>query len=148
MSEDPCSRAVRCRLRVRLPGVEYWHGVAGAYHRSFATLCAGTIPALLDGLPRGRLLDVGCGTGELLAEARRVGIAAFGIDAASDMVSRAAGVAHGDVLRASLPDTPFCEESFDAVTANFVVNHVDDPRAVMRELTRVTMRGGTVVATI
>ena len=49
-----------------LPAVaeDLWTGVARAYARSFAGLCEGAVPVMLDGLPRGgRLLDVGCGTG-------------------------------------------------------------------------------------
>lgn len=43
---------------------------------------------------------------------------------------------------------PFTAGQFDAVTANFVVNHTPDPRASVRELVRVTRPGGRLALTI
>ena len=51
-------------------------------------------------------------------------------------------------LKAALPELPFCSGSFDIVTANFVINHVEAPCASMRELSRVCRRDGIVAATI
>jgi len=55
-----------------------WSDKALAYRNSFATLCAGAIPDLLDrvgGQLGTLLLDVGCGDGSLAAEALRRGMA-------------------------------------------------------------------------
>jgi SAM-dependent methyltransferase len=48
----------------------------------------------------------------------------------------------------ALPDLPFARGQFDAVAANFVVNHTPDPRASVRELARVTRPGGRLALTI
>lgn len=125
-----------------------WSGVTEAYRRSFAGLCAGTIGELLRDLPPGRLLDVGCGTGDLLGEALRQGWDATGIDADADMVAIAGAKAPGRALHARLPELPFEDGRFDAVAANFVLNHVPDPRAALAEIARVTRPGGVVAATI
>ncbi|MBS2938325.1 class I SAM-dependent methyltransferase [Nocardioides sp. J2M5] len=126
-----------------------WTGVAEAYARSFAGLCAGAVPTMLDGLPPGtRLLDVGCGTGALVAEARRRGHDAVAVEADPEMAALAQGRLGDDVAVAALPDLPHAGAGFDAVTANFVLNHVDDPRASARELVRVAAPGGRVRATI
>lgn len=126
-----------------------WTGVARAYARSFAGLCAGAIPALLDGLPRdGRLLDVGCGTGDLVRAAREAGLEALGVEPDPEMAALAGGRLGEEVVVAGLPDLPFAGDGFDAVTASFVLNHVDDPRAAARELVRVAAPGGVVRATI
>ena len=65
------------------------------------------------------------------------------------MLDLAASVLGGDrVQQAALPDLPFADGTFDAVLANFVVNHVPDPRAGVRELARVAAPGGRVGVTI
>lgn len=49
---------------------------------------------------------------------------------------------------AALPHLPFRSGSFDAVTANFVLNHVGDPAATLTELRRVLRPGGRLAVTI
>lgn len=127
-----------------------WSGVGEAYAASYAELCAGTgdtLRALL-GTGAGRtLLDVGAGTGELAAA-----FAADGwiVDAREPEASmREVSLRRHPALRmtsGALPDLPDHDEAFDAVVANFVLNHVPDPRAAASELVRVTR--GAVVATI
>jgi SAM-dependent methyltransferase len=104
---------------------------------------------MLEGLPReGRLLDVGCGTGALLEAARATGADAIGVEPDPEMARVAADTLGDDVQVAGLPDLPHADDGFDVVTANFVLNHVDDPRAGARELARVAAPGGVVRATI
>ncbi|MGO4598338.1 class I SAM-dependent methyltransferase [Terrabacter sp. 2RAF25] len=125
-----------------------WDGVAEAYRRSFATMCEGTVPRLLSDTPEGHHLDVGSGTGALAAAAAARGRTVAAVDADPQMVALSSDLSPGAVLRAALPDLPFGDGAFDAVTANFVVNHVADPRAAVSELARVTRPGGRVALTI
>ncbi|MDR7255195.1 SAM-dependent methyltransferase [Nocardioides sp. BE266] len=125
-----------------------WTGVAQAYAQSFGALCAGAIPAVVGSLPaRGRVLDVGCGTGELALAARAAGHDVVAVEPDPEM-AELASVRLGDVLVGGLPDLPLADSGFDAVVASFVLNHVDDPRAGARELARVAAPGGVVRATI
>ena len=131
-----------------------FHGVADAYCRSFATLCAGTIPALLEATaPATDHLDVGCGTGDLALAAAREGRRVLGVDPDPDMVSlagRAASSAGADIdlLGAGAPTLPLADSSAAAVTANFVVNHVPDPRATVQDLARVAVPSAPIAMTI
>ena len=50
--------------------------------------------------------------------------------------------------RAGLPELPFADGEFDVVLANFVVNHLQDPLAGVRELARVAAAGAPVGVTI
>lgn len=130
-----------------------WAGTADAYDVSFARLCAGPVEELLSALgPAGRgrsLLDVGCGPGTVASAARRAGFAAVGSDADSSMLGLARRKDPALVLvGGALPDLPFAGARFDAVAANFVVNHTPDPRASVRELARVTRPGGRLALTI
>jgi SAM-dependent methyltransferase len=129
-----------------------WADVATAYAATFAPLCAGTFEPLLSavrvraGL---RVLDVGAGTGELAVRARALGAEVTAVDPDAGMVDLTFRVlAGGRVRQAGLPHLPFADGAFDAVLANFVVNHVPDPRAGVRELARVTAPGGRVGMTI
>ena len=126
-----------------------WSDVATTYARSFAGLCGGVVPSLLADLPtEARLLDVGCGTGALVAAARDRGLDAIGVDPDPEMAALAGSLLGEDVVVAGLPDLPFADDGFEVVTANFVLNHVDHPRAGARELARVAAPGGVVRATI
>ncbi|MFD0571197.1 class I SAM-dependent methyltransferase [Kitasatospora gansuensis] len=127
-------------------------GVPAAYRRGFAGLCAGAVPALLDRVAAGpglRLLDVGTGTGTVAAVALARGAAVTAVDAEPQMVKSASErLPEVPVSHALLPELPFADGEFDAVAANFVVNHVADPVAALAELRRVVRPGGRGAVTL
>ncbi|AYG03366.1 class I SAM-dependent methyltransferase [Gryllotalpicola protaetiae] len=129
-----------------------WAGIAAPYDRSFGALCACTVPEVLVELAAaGRLLDVGTGTGSVAISAARVGWAVDAFDAERSMVDFAMQRADAAGIRfvtAALPHLPYPDQAFDAVTANFVLNHIDHPRAGLAELRRVLRPGGRLVATV
>lgn len=127
-----------------------WRGTGEAYAASYAALCLGTAPTLIAALGSGAgrtLLDVGSGTSSLLAEFARQGWAVTGCEPEPSMRA-VAQREHPEIdcVAAGLPELPFADDAFDAVTANFVLNHVADPRASARELARVAR--GRVAASI
>lgn len=129
-----------------------WSGAAEAYAGSFAALCGAAAEKLLDAAEVGsgtRVLDVGTGPGTVAAAALARGAEVVAVDAEPGMVALAACNAPGAAVRhALLPDLPFPDGSFDAAVANFVVNHVEDPRAALSELRRVVRPGGRLAVTI
>jgi ubiquinone/menaquinone biosynthesis C-methylase UbiE len=129
-----------------------WDGVGEAYAASYASLCAGTIAPLLAkfGPAEGRrALDVGSGTGELAARFRDAGWDAVGCEPEATMRA-VAGHKHPGIrfVDAGFPSLPCASGSFDAVTANFVLNHVKDPRRSASEMARVAATGAVLGATI
>ena len=78
-----------------------------------------------------RLLDVGCGTGALVAAAvERLGVKAWGVDASEPMLARARerGVRGAAFKLAQADDLPFRKGWFDAVTMRLVVHALGDRR--------------------
>ena len=126
-----------------------WTGVAQAYARSFAGLCAGAIPTMLAGLPAGtRVLDIGCGPGALAAAARDASLDVVAAEPDPEMAALASERLGQDVVVAGLPELPLASGGFEAVLVNFVLNHVDNPAAAAREVLRIAAPGGLVRATI
>lgn len=90
-----------------------------------------------------QVLDVGAGPGELAAAAAALGADTVGIDVAPSMVRRAAIANPTIPFRfGSFESIPAGEAAFDAVVANFVLNHVGRPEAALAEALRVLRPGG------
>ena len=95
------------------------------------------------------MLDVGTGTGTVAAAAALLGADVTAVDADPAMVATAAALVPGvRFIEAALPALPFHDAEFDAVLANFVINHVGRPRSALAELGRVTALGGQVAVTV
>jgi SAM-dependent methyltransferase len=97
---------------------------------------------VLQHCPRGKGLDVGCGTGSLTARLGEAGYDMTGIDPSEGML---------DVLRRRTPavqavqgsatSLPFADNSFDLVLSVAVMHHIANPDDVLRtlaEMVRVT----------
>jgi 2-polyprenyl-3-methyl-5-hydroxy-6-metoxy-1,4-benzoquinol methylase len=93
--------------------------------------------------PRGRLLDVGCGTGLLVEAALARGYDAHGIDASAHAVERAQRTL-GARVRVGTLDSARFDEPFDLVTGFDVFEHLYQPRAFVRRLASLLRPGGSV----
>ncbi|TFD09284.1 methyltransferase domain-containing protein [Cryobacterium sp. TMT1-66-1] len=138
------------------PRDEYTHGhhesvLRSHTWRTVANSAAYLIPELQAGSV---LLDVGCGPGTITVDlAHRLAPGrVVGIDASSDIVARATGLAAdegvhnasfqvGDVYALAWPDA-----TFDIVHAHQVLQHLADPVAAMAEIRRVLKPGGVFAA--
>ena len=93
-----------------------------------------------------RLLEVGCGMGELAERvARELGAEVVAIDISPRMVE----IARGRGVDARMGDVqalPFSDGEFDCVVANWVLYHVPDLDRGIAELARVLVPGGRLVA--
>jgi len=87
------------------------------------------------------ILEAGCGTGLLLAEAARIGRSAVGFDLSHGMLSLAheRGLA---VVQGSLAHIPLPDASVDLVYCMKVLAHVPPIQQAIAELARVTRPGG------
>jgi 2-polyprenyl-3-methyl-5-hydroxy-6-metoxy-1,4-benzoquinol methylase len=90
-----------------------------------------------------RLLDVGCGAGAFLAKMHAAtGCAVHGVDNSEAAVQTAKQMYGIDVFHGTLLDAPFADGSFDAITAWSFLEHVPNPREVVRRISRLLKPGG------
>src|SRR4051794_8566096 len=78
-------------------------------------------------VPRGRLLDVGCGPGLLLDEARRRGYDPLGLELSRASARHARDALGLDVRELALEDFVDDGGGFDVVVLADVIEHLDDP---------------------
>lgn len=95
----------------------------------------------------GSMLDVGCGSGDVLVAATERGWSAVGAEPVAE--SAEAAVARGlDVRCALLQDTGLPEASFDLVTAYHVLEHMADGTGFLRLIARWARPGGHVLVEV
>ncbi|QIG98751.1 class I SAM-dependent methyltransferase [Bradyrhizobium sp. 6(2017)] len=126
----------------------HYEGVYSARERDWRRVCAvdkaDHIAGLLGGsaVAIGNVLEVGCGTGAVLARLSAVGIGRdfTGIDVidpATNLETDGAAAVPFHWLSYDGVTIPFADGSFDLVYASHVLEHVPEPRAFLHELARV-----------
>lgn len=99
--------------------------------------------------PGFRLLDVGCGSGQLTLMAAKDGLDVTGVDIAGNLVERARARAQAEGLpvrfeEADAEALPFHDTSFDVVASLIGAMFAPRPDLVAKELLRVCKPGGTI----
>jgi SAM-dependent methyltransferase len=92
--------------------------------------------------PPGRLLDVGCGTGDFLVTARSRGWQVTGVEPVPASARVARETRCLNVVTATLDVCGLPERSFDVVTALHVLEHMDDPVSFVTLMSRWVAPGG------
>ncbi len=94
-----------------------------------------------------RLLEIGCGFGEFLAEAQKIIGQVYGIDLVQDQLRAAKTRISGNssVLMADGEYLPFGDHVFDFILMKGVVHHLGNPRQVFKEARRVLLDNGKLI---
>jgi SAM-dependent methyltransferase len=90
--------------------------------------------------PTTRILDIGCGRGNLLKILKQKGFDCYGIERANFPRNDEADNIH--MYRQKIEDVGFSENFFDVVLIWHVLEHIDDPISMIRETTRILRPGG------
>jgi SAM-dependent methyltransferase len=93
-------------------------------------------------VPAGSLLDVGCGHGLLLDEARRRGFTVTGVELSQSAAAYARDVLELDVREQRVEDLQGPEGGYQVVVLADVVEHLDDPLAALDACTGLLAPGG------
>ena len=115
---------------------EHYDAAAAAYHRRLLEAAAVQ--------PGERVLDVGCGNGQVARELAAAGAKAVGIDLSRQMLARARELAAGsaEFVEGDAQVHPFADGEFDVVLSRFGAMFFADRAAAFRNLARATAPGG------
>lgn len=123
---------------------------AGKYKRRYRKIQCEKYKLVFNRLPPkiGRILDVGCGTGELLLNVAKKADLAVGVDISPGMLKKVpcaaknvyAVIADADLL-------PFRDNSFDCVVSVTLLQNMPEPENTVKEINRVVRPGGLAILT-
>lgn len=98
-------------------------------------------------LRRLKILDLGSGRGDFLIELAKRGVKAMGLERNEEYIrisyekARENGV-NIEIIKAEAENLPFENNGFDFANASELIEHVDNPQKVLKEIYRVLVRDG------
>jgi SAM-dependent methyltransferase len=125
--------------------MQNWDPQQYGKHGAFVHGLAGGVLEWLDAKPGERILDLGCGDGQLTARLMATGADVQGFDASPAMAAsaRKLGIVVDEGNAESLP---YADDTFDAVFSNAALHWVRDQDAMLAGVYRVLKPGGRFVA--
>jgi SAM-dependent methyltransferase/glycosyltransferase involved in cell wall biosynthesis len=134
---------------------QVYHGEEG--DQATRSLTRMRVQWIVDSVPAGRILDVGCSQGIASLLLAQRGSTVTGMDnekAALEFAAQARSELEPEVrqrvefVEADAQDMPFPPRSFDHVVCGELFEHVEDPARVVEEVFRVLVRGGGLTVTV
>lgn len=95
--------------------------------------------------PKGRILDVGTGSGAFLAAAKKRGWGVYGIELNTWLCAWITRNYNIEVKNGTLFEQRYPDSFFDVVTLWDVLEHMGDPKAVLSEIRRILKPNGLLV---
>ncbi|MEJ5225432.1 MAG: class I SAM-dependent methyltransferase, partial [Anaerolineales bacterium] len=128
---DPAGRRYFEARQAHWDGVarlrDSWRGLGGAYHRRLADVYRFLVP------PGQRVLELGCGTGDLLAALRPA--EGVGVDFSAEMICRAAQKHPGlTFIQSDVHDLSALRGPFDVVILSDLVNDAWDIQRILQQV--------------
>jgi ubiquinone/menaquinone biosynthesis C-methylase UbiE len=94
---------------------------------------------------KGRVLDIGCGSGDFLGQLAQCGqFDLWGSETGSQAIKRASGKGGINLLQLDLSQSVDLPGTFDAITCYHVFEHVLQPRQLLENMTRMSHPGSLI----
>lgn len=123
------------RMYSNLKDFEDGHCITSGYEEIYR--------AWADSVPRGRLLDVGSGTGKHSLNLAKMGFRVVGVELSEEGIraARAAAEQQGlkiQFVRGDVENLPFKDKAFDTSFCGLILHHFKNPDKAIRAISRVT----------
>jgi len=99
----------------------------------------------LNSSEKGRLLDIGCGSGKFLCRMKGYGWNVIGIDPDPHAVKLAKERFGVETYRGALEEMSFRPDTFDVITMNHVLEHLPDPLATLKKCKELLKHNGKLI---
>jgi 2-polyprenyl-3-methyl-5-hydroxy-6-metoxy-1,4-benzoquinol methylase len=113
--------------------------------RRFLALARKAIGKNLNGLS---LLDIGCGAGEYLKIGSDLGMSVTGYDVDSSIEEYIMKTYKFEVVSGDLNDNTFNEGSFDVIVLSHVIEHLNNPKLMVKNIHKFLKKDGVLVLTM
>jgi SAM-dependent methyltransferase len=88
----------------------------------------------------GKVLDIGCGIGDFLDSRKNI----IGVDINEESVNWCCTLGHNAILMKK-DILPFDNQSFDAIVMDNVLEHIENPKAILNEANRILVDAGIIL---
>jgi SAM-dependent methyltransferase len=141
LNPRPNPASLRSSYQTYLPddesGIEQWH-------RMMMPVFSRAADFIEKNQPRGRILDVGTGYGHFLFEMHGRGYETLGLEISRTGVKFAREQLGLNMIDKTLEEAQLPSNHFHAVTAFYVIEHLDNPMSFLRECYRILKPGGLI----
>ncbi|MBU1076080.1 MAG: class I SAM-dependent methyltransferase [Spirochaetes bacterium] len=94
---------------------------------------------------KGRLLDIGCGSGEYLYEMKKKGWRSYGVEISKKAAECGKNQAKLNIFCGTLLKAKFKKDFFDFIRSNHSFEHVVNPNQILKEIARIIKPNGRVL---
>lgn len=97
-------------------------------------------------LNRGRIIELGCGLSPFINEATKYFKEVWGLDYSKKTINELKRKhPHIKYICANATRTPFKDNFFDVVVAGEIIEHLENPLSLIREMKRICKHGGKII---
>lgn len=97
---------------------------------------------------QGKILDIGCGSGRTLSLLKKRGWNVYGIEANSQAVDIARNKLGLQVYLGNISNVDFQNDFFDVVTMTHTLEHMANPKQILRKVNKILKTSGTLIITV